>query len=149
MEKVSAIVLAAGQGKRMGTKVAKQFLKLNDKPIIYYSLKAFEEAGVEEIILVTGKDSVQYCQNEIVEKYHFSSVKAIVAGGKERYHSVYNGLNAVHNSEIVMIHDGARPFLTQKMIQDSYETAKKESKRGKGIFKNMGKNQCAVEQQAA
>lgn len=119
-KKTAAIILAAGQGKRMHSAVAKQFLLLNEKPLIYYSLKAFEESGVDVMILVTGQEEISYCQEEIVEKYGFGKVAKIVAGGKERYHSVYAGLSALSGilpeDGFVLIHDGARPMLTQEII---------------------------------
>ena len=122
-KKSTAIVLAAGQGKRMGTKVQKQFLDLCGKPVLWYSLQAFEtSAWVDEMILVTGEDLISYCKEEIVEKYGFRKVQAVVAGGTERYHSVYQGLQAISDVEqrIVFIHDGARPFLTEEMIERAY-----------------------------
>ena len=85
--------------------------------MIYYSLKAFEDAGFSSIILVCGKDDVDYCQNEIVKKYNFQHVKAVVPGGKERYHSVFEGLKAIKNADYVFIHDGARPMIHQDMIE--------------------------------
>ena len=92
----TAIVLAAGQGKRMGTKVQKQFLDLGGKPVLWYALHAFENSPViDDIILVTGADLVEYCQREIVEKYGFRKVQAVTAGGAERYHSVWKGLCAM------------------------------------------------------
>ena len=85
----AAIVLAAGQGKRMGTKVQKQFLEIEGRPVLYYSLEAFETSSViDEVILVVGDGLSEYCQNEIVAKYHFQKVKRIVIGGRERYDSV-------------------------------------------------------------
>lgn len=126
MSNVAAIVLAAGQGKRMGTSTAKQFLDLGGKPILYYSLRAFEKAKVGTVVLVTSEDAISYCQKEIVERYGISNVKAVVSGGKERYHSVYNGLQAVKQAEVVMIHDGARPFVTTDIIENSYKTAKEK-----------------------
>ncbi|MCD7863457.1 MAG: 2-C-methyl-D-erythritol 4-phosphate cytidylyltransferase [Lachnospiraceae bacterium] len=90
-----AIVLAAGKGKRMGTQTAKQYLLLQDRPILYYSLKIFQDSFVDDIILVTGEEELEYCREEIVEKYGLSKVKVIVPGGKERYHSVYAGLEAI------------------------------------------------------
>ena len=88
MAEWGAIVLAAGQGKRMHSPVAKQFLLLDGRPVLYYSLKAFEESGAKRIILVTGENEIEYCRREIVEKYGFRKVSDIVAGGAERYHSV-------------------------------------------------------------
>jgi 2-C-methyl-D-erythritol 4-phosphate cytidylyltransferase len=112
-----AIVLAAGQGKRMKSKVQKQYLLIKEKPVLYYTLSAFENSPlINEIILVTGKDEIAYCQKEIVENYGFSKVQKIVAGGKERYHSVYEGIKAIETADYVFIHDGARPFVDGEMI---------------------------------
>ena len=119
----TAIVLAAGQGKRMGTEVQKQFLELNGKPLVYYSLKAFENSAlVNEIILVTSEGVETYCRKEIVEKYGFQKVKTIVTGGKERYHSVWNGLQKARDEGTILIHDGARPFVTEEIIARTCET---------------------------
>ena len=123
-KKVAAVCLAAGQGKRMESKVQKQYLLIQDKPVLYYSLKAFQDSSVEEVVLVVGAGEEEYCQKEIVEKYEFTKVKAIVAGGKERYHSVFHGLQAVREADYVLIHDGARPFLTQEIIERCVEGAK-------------------------
>ena len=122
--KIAAVCLAAGQGKRMESKVQKQYLLIEDKPVLYYALKAFQDSPVEEVILVVGAGEEEYCQKEIVERYEFSKVKAIVAGGKERYHSVFQGLQAVGETDYVLIHDGARPFLTQEIITRCIEGAK-------------------------
>ncbi len=119
MEKsrITAIVLAAGQGKRMNTPVAKQFLTIKEKPILYYSLKAFEESSVDEIILVTGTDQVEYCREKIVRKFNIGKVAAILEGGAERYDSVYCALTAISGTDYILIHDGARPFLTRGLIE--------------------------------
>ena len=82
--KTTAIVLAAGQGKRMNSQTAKQYLLLGDKPVLYYSLKAFQDSIVDEIILVAGEAELGYVRSEIVEKYGFSKVCAIIPGGRER-----------------------------------------------------------------
>lgn len=123
MKKTAAIVLAAGKGSRMKSDVQKQFLLLKEKPILYYSLKAFQDSPVSEIILVTGADTMAYCKKEIVEKYNLDKVTEIVAGGAERYVSVYHGLQAVADADYVLIHDGARPFLQQDIIQRTMEGA--------------------------
>ena len=123
-EKCTAIVLAAGQGKRMGTKVQKQYLELGGKPVLYYSLRAFEESPlIDEVILVVGDEQEAYCREEIVEKYHFTKISAIVQGGAERYHSVWNGLQKVEEG-FVFIHDGARPFVNEEIICRAYEEVK-------------------------
>ncbi len=120
MKKQVAIVLAAGSGKRMGGTVKKQYLLLEGKPILYYSLKALEESFIDEIILVTSAEEIEYCKKEIVEAYGFQKVVAIVEGGKERYHSVFAGLNYIKEccpgAEVVYIHDGARPFLDHPLL---------------------------------
>ena len=119
-----AIVLAAGQGKRMGTRIQKQFLDLGGYPVLFYSLNAFEKSQVDQVILVTGKQEMEFCRQDLVERYGFSKVKAVVAGGAERYHSVYEGLKQVPDSSaIVLIHDGARPFVDSEIIDRTIEAA--------------------------
>ena len=115
--KVTAVVLAAGQGKRMNSSVAKQFLLLHDKPVICYSLEAFEQSSIDEVILVTGEDQVEYCREQIVAKYRLKKVTNIIEGGKERYDSVYQALLHTSATDYVLIHDGARPFLTKELIE--------------------------------
>ena len=122
MNKVTAIVLAAGSGSRMQSQIKKQFMEIKGKPLIWYSLFAFEKYRVEQIVLVTGKEDIAYCRNEIVEKYGFTKVTDIVAGGKERYESVYNGLEKAKGN-IVLIHDGARPLITEDIIERSVKGA--------------------------
>lgn len=119
--KCTAIVLAAGQGKRMGTKIQKQYLEIQGKPVLYYSLRAFEESElIDEIVLVVGEGQKEYCAREIVSKYKFQKVKSIVGGGAERYHSVSNGLREVSEG-YVFIHDGARPFINEEILQRVYK----------------------------
>ena len=115
--KTTAIVLAGGSGKRMNSSVKKQFLEINGRPILYYSLKAFEDSFVDEVILVVSEEDKEYCQKEIIEKYNFLKVNKLVPGGKERYHSVANGVMAAGSCDYIFIHDGARPFLTQDMLK--------------------------------
>lgn len=119
----TAIVLAAGQGKRMNSKVHKQYLLLENKPILYYSLHTLEESFVNDIILVVGKGEQDYCRKEIIEKYGLTKIRAVVEGGKERYHSVANGLQAIDwPCDYVFIHDGARPFLDEAILYRAYES---------------------------
>lgn len=124
MEKVTAIVLAAGSGKRMNSAVHKQYMLLAGKPVLYYTLKVFEESGVTDIVLVVGEGEAEYCRQEIVDRYAFRKVNAIVRGGKERYHSVHAGLVAASGADYVLIHDGARPLVTVDMIERSIAGAK-------------------------
>ena len=116
-EKIAAIVLAAGEGKRMGSGIPKQYMLIKSRPLVYYALKAFEESAVDEVILVTGEDEIDYCKEYIVDRYHFNKVKKIVPGGWERYASVYFGLEAIEDADYVLIHDGARPMISAELIQ--------------------------------
>lgn len=129
-KKFAAVVLSAGRGKRMQVNVPKQYLMLAGKPVLYYALDAFEKSIAEDIILVSGKEDVDYCQSEIVGKYGFTKVRAVVQGGKERYHSVFCGLLQLEKMEqqpdYVMIHDGARPFVDQATIERCAQAAEKD-----------------------
>ena len=124
----TAIVLAAGQGKRMHSKIQKQFLEIGGKPVLYYSLHCFQESPlIRDIILVTVEEMISYCEQEIVKKYGFSKVRKVTAGGKERYDSVYAGLLCCQDTDYVYIHDGARPFITEEMVQRGYEAVKRNN----------------------
>ncbi len=117
-KKVTAVVLAAGQGRRMNMPVAKQFIMLGDKPVLYYSVKAFEDSHVDDIILVCGKGQVEYCQDKVVKSYELKKVKQIIEGGEERHDSVYLALQKIKASDYVLIHDGARPFISPLQINE-------------------------------
>ena len=105
--KCTAIVLAAGQGKRMGTKVQKQYLEISGKPVLFYSLDVFQKSDIiDEIVLVVGDNQQEYCKKEIVEKYGITKVSKIIQGGSERYHSVWNGLQTLSGDGYVFIHTG-------------------------------------------
>jgi 2-C-methyl-D-erythritol 4-phosphate cytidylyltransferase len=122
-ERNTAIVLAAGQGKRMHSKVQKQFLEIQGYPVLYYSLRCFQESPlIQDIILVTGEESISYCKEEIVQKYGFTKVSAVIPGGKERYDSVYAGLCECRDCEL--IHDGARPFVTEEILKRGLQKVK-------------------------
>ena len=121
----SVIILAGGKGKRMGSKVSKQFIEIKDKPILYYTLKRFiDNKNIDQIFLVLPKDEIEYCKKEVLEKYSLK-VDKIVEGGFERQDSVYNGLKSLENSgtDIVLIHDGARPFISDRIIDDGIKFA--------------------------
>lgn len=121
-EKCTAIVLAAGQGKRMGTKIQKQFLEIQGKPILYYSLHAFQNSElIDEIILVTSEGLEEYCKETFVDQYDFTKVSKIVCGGAERYHSVWHGLREMDEDGYVFIHDGARPFVNDEILNRAYD----------------------------
>lgn len=124
----AAIVLSAGKGARMHSAVPKQYLMLEGKPVLYYSLLAFQQSVAQDIILVAGEADIPYCQERIVRQYGFSKVSAIIPGGKERYHSVFHGLVELKKRpsppEYVMIHDGARPFVDNAIISRCAEAVR-------------------------
>lgn len=111
-----AIILSAGKGTRMGSSVSKQYIEVLGKPVIYYTLDAFENSMVDEIILVISEQDRNYVEEGIVNKYGFHKIKHLVHGGKERYHSVYNALKQVEEADNVLIHDGARPLILPEQI---------------------------------
>lgn len=127
MEKIAAIIVAGGRGKRMGTTVKKQFIKLRDKEVLAHTIEAFNKVDeISEIIVVVGQEDVERVREEIVARYGLNKVSKIVVGGKERQDSVYNGLVATSDEvEYVMIHDGARPFISETVIQRAIEKTKK------------------------
>ncbi|HUM83492.1 MAG TPA: 2-C-methyl-D-erythritol 4-phosphate cytidylyltransferase [Lachnospiraceae bacterium] len=118
----AAIVLAAGRGKRMGMATPKQFLMLDGEILLAKTLRAFEESPeISEIILVTGEEWVTYCREEVVAKNAFRKVHKIIVGGARRHESVYAGLLACPEADYVLIHDGARPFVTEDIIKRTVE----------------------------
>lgn len=119
--KTYAVVLAAGRGTRMrnsGNEMAKQFRDLKGYPVLFYSLKAFENSRIDGIIIVTSNDMIDYVRTEIIDRYSIKKCVSIVEGGNERFDSVFNGLKACtsESPDYVMIHDGARPLISPDMI---------------------------------
>ena len=123
-KKYTAIILSAGTGSRMKSNMPKQYMELLGRPVIYYSIKAFEDSSVDEIVIVCSADYIEYFRHSIIEKYGFKKVKAIVQGGKERYNSVYEGLKAANGTDYVLIHDGARPLVSADIIKRSMQAVK-------------------------
>lgn len=122
---ISAIILAGGKGKRMGSAISKQFIDIKGKPIIYYTLKKFSEnKKIDNIIVVLPEYEVKYFKENILKKYELR-INKIVIGGKERQDSVYNALKSLKNSstDIVLIHDGARPFISERIINEGIKFA--------------------------
>ncbi|WP_333861708.1 2-C-methyl-D-erythritol 4-phosphate cytidylyltransferase [Clostridium sp.] len=114
-----AVIVAAGKGKRMKLPVNKQFINIQGKPVLYYSINEFSKSSlIDKIVVVCAEDEIEYCRQEIIEKYNFNKVVKIVSGGEERQNSVFNGLKVLENCDVVLIHDGARPFVTNKIIKD-------------------------------
>ncbi|MFD3155592.1 2-C-methyl-D-erythritol 4-phosphate cytidylyltransferase [Haloimpatiens sp. FM7330] len=125
MKRTCAIILAAGKGNRMNKGINKQYIKLKNKPILYYTLKAFLKSElIDDVIVVAAQDEIDYCRREVVEKYNMCKVSKIIEGGLQRQDSVLNGLKAVKNCDIVLIHDGARPFINEFIIKNAIKYAK-------------------------
>ena len=125
---VVALVPAAGRGLRMGGSVPKQFLSLGSEPLIVQSLRTLQAAPVvDQIVLAVPRADVEYCTDEIVSRHRFTKVTKVVAGGAERQDSVRYALAQVHSdTEIVLIHDAVRPFVTLRMIAEVVAAARKE-----------------------
>ncbi|MCD8348350.1 MAG: 2-C-methyl-D-erythritol 4-phosphate cytidylyltransferase [Lachnospiraceae bacterium] len=118
-----AIVLAGGSGSRMKSKKKKQYLLLGDRPVLWYSLFAFQNCPyVDEIVLVCGEGEEAQCRETFAEGYGFSKIRKIIHGGKERYHSVYEGLKAAESCDYILIHDGARPFIDAAMLERIFDS---------------------------
>ncbi len=122
---ISVLIAAAGVGSRMGGNVSKQFIELGDKPVLAHTIEKFENNKyIDEIIIIMKEDSIDYCRNQIVRKYRFRKVSKIIRGGRERQDSVYNGILALsNNTDIVVSHDGARPFVKDQVIEESIKKA--------------------------
>lgn len=120
---VAAIIPAAGAGKRIGGAIPKPFLQIGGRPILAHTLDVFERCdSVDEVILVVGMADLQVCTEEVVDRYGFTKVRKIISGGKKRQDSVWEGLKAVEaGTEIVVIHDGVRPFIAPKHLSESIE----------------------------
>lgn len=118
---VAAIIVAAGQGKRMKTDINKQYLLLEGKPILAHTINVFEKCTlIDEIIVVVGEHEKAKCLYNIIKKYSFKKVKKLITGGETRQQSMYNGLKEVStNANIVITHDGARPLINETIIQKS------------------------------
>lgn len=123
--KVTAIVPAAGKGKRMGGVIGKPYLLLGGKPILSYTLKTLNlSPEIQEIILVTRPEEVDYCEKEVVRRYNLSKVAAVIPGGEERQDSVYQGLKYLKDiPDLILIHDAVRPFLTERLIREVIKAA--------------------------
>ena len=120
---ISAIVLAGGRGKRMNYHKSKQFIEIKGKPVLVYTLEKFiYNKSIDEVILVLPEDEVDYFKKEVLQKYSLK-VDRIVIGGKERQDSVFNALEAMEKANIVLIHDCARPFISEKIIEEGIKYA--------------------------
>lgn len=129
---VVAVVLCAGQGSRMGAVINKVYLPIMGKPMVLYALETFERTPeITEVILVTHPQEVQFCQTEIVQRFGLGKVRTIVPGGKTRHQSEMHALETLRGRiqaggvDIIMIHDGARPFLSTREIKLLLRAARK------------------------
>lgn len=120
--RIGAVVLAGGRGSRMKSEVQKQYMLLCGRPLITYALDAFENSPVDEMVLVVGRGEEDHVR-QMLSAYSYTKLTAVVAGGKERYHSVYEGLKALTDCGYVLIHDGARPLITEDVIERAIEGA--------------------------
>jgi len=123
--KVVALLPSAGQGKRIGKDVRKPFLTLGGRPILAETIERVHSIGyITEIIPILQEKDMEFCLEEIVERYGFHKIKRIAPGGHERQDSVYNGLKLVSpRSDLVLIHDGVRPFITSDLIEEVIKAA--------------------------
>lgn len=124
-----ALIPAAGMGKRMGASINKQYLQLGGVPIVARTISVFEHSPlIDAIYLVIPAEEIPYCSEHVVEACGFRKVVEIVPGGKERQNSVMNGLNAIGRraagDDVVLIHDGVRPFITRQLLRESIDLAR-------------------------
>jgi 2-C-methyl-D-erythritol 4-phosphate cytidylyltransferase len=127
--KTYALIPAAGMGKRMGASINKQYLRLGGVPIVARTISVFEQSPfIAGIYLVIPADEIPYCRENVVEACGFRKIVEIVPGGKERQNSVMNGLNAIRpkagDDDVVVIHDGVRPFITPGLLKESIDIAR-------------------------
>jgi len=125
--KIVALIAAAGKGRRMNSRISKPFIPVSGKPILAYTIDKFEKCkSIDKIYLIVNPEEKEICHKNIILKYNFSKVQELVDGGDTRQDSIYNGLKALdRDTDIVVIHDGARPLVEENIIQNSIEKAQK------------------------
>ena len=127
--RVAAIIAAAGVGQRMGAQTPKAYLPLAGKPILAHTLEVFEKLPeVHEVTVVAHPDDLDLCQDEVISPFSFKKVLRLVPGGKERQDSVYHALKTLQREddlEIILVHDGVRPFITPEMIRAVIQGARR------------------------
>lgn len=124
---LAVVIAAAGTGSRMGAEINKQFLLLDSRPILAYSLDVFERMDlVSQVVVAANAREVDYCAEEVIAKFAYRKVSRVVAGGASRQESVWQGLQHIEkDAALVAVHDGARPLLTTALIMDLYQAAQK------------------------
>jgi 2-C-methyl-D-erythritol 4-phosphate cytidylyltransferase len=117
-DKIRVVVAAAGMGNRMKSSINKQYLHLNSRPILAYCLDFFEQLdSVQDIVVMIGAQEREYCEQEIIQRFHYTKVAALIPGGRERQDSVWLGLQALdQGTDLVAVHDGARPLLSAELF---------------------------------
>ncbi len=122
---ITALIPSAGLGLRMGGETRKQYIRIGENPITVQTLLRFQSfAQVNRIILMVPEKDMEFCKREIISRYNIRKVHKVIAGGKERQDSVYNGIRALEGDEdFVMVHDGVRPFVTKTMVEESIKAA--------------------------
>lgn len=122
--KAAAIILSGGSGKRFGADIPKQYIEVGGRPVLSYTIEAFEKSSVDEIVIVAAGEYIQLCR-QIARSIQAGKVKDVIAGGKERYDSVLHGLRHLMDTggkalipDIVLIHDGARPLIRPETIDE-------------------------------
>ena len=125
--KVVALILAAGQGKRMVAEKSKPYLLLAGKPILFHTLREFEKCpSIDEVVLIVEKHAIDYARSVVVEAFRCRKVTSVVAGGEKRQDSVREGIKALDNDcELVMVHDGVRPFISRALLKKAVEATRK------------------------
>ncbi|MDP3182603.1 MAG: 2-C-methyl-D-erythritol 4-phosphate cytidylyltransferase [Desulfobaccales bacterium] len=127
--RVAAIIAAAGVGQRMGGQTPKPYLMLANKPILAHTLEIFEKIPeVQEVTVVAHPDDLDLCQDTVISPFNFKKVLRLVPGGKERQDSVYHALKTLQREddlEIVLVHDGVRPFITPDQIRAVIQGARR------------------------
>lgn len=123
--RIAAIVVAAGKSLRMRPYKNKQYIVIDNRPLLAHTLEVFERVSmIDSIMLVVAKDDMDYCRNNVINKYGIKKVIDIVPGGRERQHSMSNGLKALEGTcDIIVTHDGARPLVTPGIIEESIRQA--------------------------
>jgi 2-C-methyl-D-erythritol 4-phosphate cytidylyltransferase len=132
---VGAVIVGAGEGRRMSGRGRKQFAKIAGKPLFAYTLEVFEEfPAVDHIVMVVPRDSVDWAKEEIVEAYGFKKIRDVVYGGETRQQSVLNGLKALkERTGWVVIHDAVRPLVSETLIRRVLDASQKTGAAISGV----------------
>ncbi len=125
--RISAIIVAAGAGQRVGGNLPKQFQLLRNKPLLCYTLQVFERCDlIENVVVVAAEEWLAFVSQQIVDRYALTKVSKVVAGGKQRQDSVFAGLQALKGeTEMVAVHDGVRPFISDNKLKEVIDAALK------------------------